>query len=38
MYRKKDDLYKEENYLSQIETDVNVEVDIQNQGGVTKKW
>ncbi len=38
MYRKKDDFFYEDNYLSKIDTSVNVEIDIQNQGGVTKKW
>ena len=38
MYRKKNDFFYEQDYLSKLDTNVNVEVYIQNQGGVTKKW
>lgn len=38
MYRKKNDFFYEDYYLSKIDTSVNVKIDIQNQGGVTKKW
>ena len=38
LYRKKDSLFKDNDYLSKINILVNVDFKILNQGGVIKKW
>ena len=38
LYRKKDSLFKDNDYLSKINILVNIDFKILNQGGVIKKW
>lgn len=38
LYRKKNTLYIEENYLQKLSIDVETNVNISNQGGINKKW
>lgn len=38
LYRKKNQLYSQDNYLQKLNVNVNTSVSISNQGGVNKTW
>lgn len=38
LYRKKSELYNDPEYLNKVNITVDAKVEIQNQGGVVKKW
>ena len=38
LYRKKNQLYTQDNYLQKLNVNVNTQVNISNQGGINKTW